>query len=136
MMEIRDRSAPLRWWHAIVLRIAGRGVWTIIGRTLYRPHGRDGCELPEHVRVHEQVHVDQWERWGVLLWLTYLLPPLLITMRGHWEWQAYRAELEWRREHYGEVDAQARYQRVRVMMRGPRYLWMDPMGLWGWRRWE
>jgi hypothetical protein len=70
--------------------------WTTLGRTIYYP----GCVTDPlaHpvVLEHELVHVRQWERWGVLLWISYLLLPLPIGLcwfRFRWEREAYLVEL-------------------------------------------
>lgn len=70
--------------------------WTTIGRTIYYP--KDVRHPPAHPRAveHEFVHVRQWERWGPLLWVSYLLLPLPIGLawcRWRWEREAYLVEL-------------------------------------------
>lgn len=62
--------------------------------------GRDGACL-EETRVHERVHVAQYERWGPLFPLAYLLASLAAVWRGadpyrdnRFERQAARADCD------------------------------------------
>jgi hypothetical protein len=70
--------------------------WTTVARTVYYPACvRDPRAHPD-VLAHELVHVRQWERWGVLLWATYLLLPLpfgLAWFRWRWEREAYLVQI-------------------------------------------
>lgn len=71
--------------------------WITIGRTIYHPASVSDPYLYPRVVEHELVHVRQWERWGVLLWLSYLLLPLpfgLAWFRWRWEREAYLVHLE------------------------------------------
>lgn len=69
---------------------------TTLGRTMYTGTGwkqRD-AERKEWEINHEQVHVQQWETWGPLYYLTYLLniwhvlavPVLILTGALWWIW--------------------------------------------------
>ncbi len=86
---------------ALALRALGNRAfmqryWTTIGRTIYYPECvTDPLAYPV-VLEHELVHVRQWRRFGVLMWLSYLLLPLPIGLcwfRFRWEREAYLVEL-------------------------------------------
>ena len=64
------------------------------------------------LRMHEHVHVRQYERWGPLFVPAYLLSSLLQLMRGR---NPYR-ENHFERQAYAEVDAHRRL--VRDSIRG------------------
>lgn len=56
-------------------------------------------EVLAECRVHERVHVRQYERWGIFFFPLYVVSSLLQLLRGrspywhnHFERQAYRAE--------------------------------------------
>jgi hypothetical protein len=70
--------------------------WTTIGRTIYYPtRVADPFAHPD-VLEHELVHVRQWQRWGVLFWISYVLLPLpfgLAWFRFRWEREAYLVQL-------------------------------------------
>ena len=97
---------------ALLLRVIGsRGFmeryWTTVGRTVYYPSCvRDPYAHPD-VLAHELVHVRQWERWGVLLWASYLLLPLpfgLAWFRWRWEREAYLAQIEHAEDRAREIE--------------------------------
>jgi hypothetical protein len=70
--------------------------WTTIGSTIYYPACVADPLAHAVVLEHELVHVRQWRRWGVLMWLSYLLLPLPIGLcwfRFRWEREAYLVEL-------------------------------------------
>ena len=70
--------------------------WTTLGRTIYYPASVVDPLAHPVVLEHELVHVRQWERWGVLMWISYLLLPLPIGLcwfRFRWEREAYLVEL-------------------------------------------
>jgi len=71
--------------------------WITLGRTVHYPASvRDPYQHPQVIE-HELVHVRQWERWGVLLWISYLFLPLpfgLAWFRWRWEREAYLGDLE------------------------------------------
>lgn len=70
--------------------------WTTIGRTIYYPVG---VQLPfVHVGVleHELVHVKQWDKWGPLMSISYMLLPVpffFAWFRWRWEREAYMTQL-------------------------------------------
>jgi hypothetical protein len=86
---------------ALALRGVGNRVfmaryWTTIGSTIYYPACVSDPLAHPIVLEHELVHVRQWRRWGVLMWLSYLLLPLPIGLcwfRFRWEREAYLVEL-------------------------------------------
>lgn len=158
-IELRIRNKPdyaSRWHRFLGLcslalqvigtlsRTRGRERWgarltTVFGYTIYLPKGhtwRGDNAQDFMLLVHEAVHAIDRKRWGPLFGLTYILPPLLLTFRSMWEWRAYREDLAFRLALLGEEEATWHYMRtVKPAMRGSLYLWMDPIGLTGWRRW-
>lgn len=69
------------------------GYWTTIGRTIYHPPGIDPTSVRHRgTMVHEREHVRQFLRWGIWLWVAYLLllPVGFNPFRAYWEIQAYR----------------------------------------------
>jgi len=81
--------------------------WTTIGRTIYYPTCVGDPLAHPIVLEHELVHVRQWERWGVLLWVSYLLLPLpvgLCWFRFRWEREAYLVELHHAVDREREID--------------------------------
>lgn len=61
----------------------------------------------EALRIHEHVHVRQYERWGPLFLPAYVLSSLLQLLRGR---NPYR-ENHFERQAYAEVDARRRLAR-------------------------
>ena len=102
--------------------------WITLGRTVHYPASvRDPYQHPQVIE-HELVHVRQWERWGVLLWISYLFLPLpfgLAWFRWRWEREAYLIDLAART---------GREDRARAVDRVVETLWTG----YGWpwpRRW-
>lgn len=79
-----------RWWGPF------RHTWTTIGHTIYAPAD---CydPLDDYVSLeHELVHVEQWNRYGIWFWISYLFLPIpfgLAWFRWRWEREAYSTEL-------------------------------------------
>jgi len=70
--------------------------WTTLAHTVYYPASVGDPLAHPDILEHELVHVRQWERWGVLLWISYLLLPLpfgLAFFRWYWEREAYLVQL-------------------------------------------
>lgn len=70
--------------------------WTTLGRTIYYPTSVHDPFAHPVVLEHELVHVQQWRRWGLFLWISYLLLPLPIGLawfRFRWEREAYLVQL-------------------------------------------
>jgi hypothetical protein len=112
--EIRFREKG-RWWSWVGLG----DVWTTVGRTIYFPRPQWVSRRLATVE-HEIVHVEQWRKWGPLLWLTYLLglplPIGLAWFRYRWEREAYLVQL----------DAGASPEDIVDVLCGPLYLWCWP----------
>jgi hypothetical protein len=109
---IAKRDSRLMSVLAVLLRLVGtRGFnerfWTTLGRTIYYPISvRDPYAHPE-ILAHELVHVRQWERWGVLLWISYVLLPLPIGLawfRFRWEREAYLVQIAGAADREREID--------------------------------
>lgn len=89
MIDLRRKAS---WWGP------WRNVWTTIGATVYYP--RDRPNPPEQTDWelrHELVHVEQWRRYGVWFWISYLLLPVPIGLawyRWRWEREAYLVDLK------------------------------------------
>jgi hypothetical protein len=86
---------------ALLLPAAGtRGFqeryWTTLGRSIYYPTSVRDPLAHRDVLEHELVHVRQWHRYGVLLWISYLLLPVpfgLAWFRFRWEREAYLVQI-------------------------------------------
>jgi len=62
--------------------------WTTIGRTIYPPTTVIDPWKYHDTIYHELEHVDQWAKWTVLFWLSYLLLPLPIGFAWfRWKWE-------------------------------------------------
>ena len=98
--------------------------WTTLARTIYFPRGvTDPLEHREALE-HELVHVRQWERWGVYLWLTYLFLPLpfgLAWFRWRWEREAYLVQIANARDPQCEIE-----RVVAVLWAGYGWPWPKP----------
>lgn len=71
--------------------------WTTVGRTVYYPTSVRDPLAHRDILEHELVHVRQWERFGVLMWISYILLPLpfgLAWFRFRWEREAYLIQIE------------------------------------------
>lgn len=96
----KTSSSLMRFIGFLLLAIGNRRFvdhyWTTLARTIYYPAGIADPLDHRGVLEHELVHVRQWERWNVILWLTYLLLPLplgLAWFRWRWEREAYLVQL-------------------------------------------
>lgn len=114
-------------------------------RALPRWAPMDGLTLGRHVFVqerfwdtgegevilrHEAQHVRDQVRYHVLFFLSYLLPLPLgpLSLRGWWEWRAYRMTLRARWERDKALPAWL-LSRVAAVLSGPLYLWAVPSAL-------
>jgi hypothetical protein len=105
-------GSPLMRAAALLLRCIGQRdflqcYWTTLARTVYYPGNVADPLAHPGVLEHELVHVRQWERWGVLLWVSYLLLPLpfgLAFCRWRWEREAYLVQLERAPDRAREID--------------------------------
>ncbi len=88
---------------SLLLRCAPwtRGAWVTIGTTVYYPRHITKPEQHLSTLAHEYVHVLQWKRYSVLLWIGYVLgvplPFFLAFVRTAVEAEAYAHEVV----HYG-----------------------------------
>jgi hypothetical protein len=105
-------ASRLMRFAAQLLRLLGNrrfleDYWTTIGRTVFHPASVEDPYDHPRVIAHELVHVRQWERFGLFLWLSYLLLPLpfgLAWFRWRWEREAYLADLRQGRASGEQVD--------------------------------
>jgi len=76
---------------------------------------------------HEAIHVRDQRTWTILFWLTYLLLPIPgpFTLRGFWEWRAYRETIRATIDHQGSISD---YQKGLIIawLSGPLYWWAMP----------
>jgi hypothetical protein len=109
---LAKRDSRLMRVLAALLRLVGtRGFnerfWTTLGRTIYYPTSvRDPYAHPD-ILAHELVHVQQWKRWGVFLWISYVLLPLPIGLawfRFRWEREAYLVQIAAAADREREID--------------------------------
>lgn len=101
-----------------------RTAWVTLASTVYYPaHVREPLAHPS-ILAHEYVHIEQWRRYNVLLWIGYMLgvplPFYLSLIRIFVECEAYAHEVV----HYGReprlcVDA----------MCSRTYGWLGPRSL-------
>ena len=50
----------------------------------------------KNILEHELVHVEQWKKWGIILWITYLFLPVpfgFAWFRWRWEREAYLVQI-------------------------------------------
>ncbi|MFK7740400.1 MAG: hypothetical protein AB8H80_08750 [Planctomycetota bacterium] len=101
-VQIRAKSSSrIMRWCARFARLFGNPrfqshFWTTLGRTIYYPTLVDDPWRHPRVLRHELVHVRQWQRWGLLFWISYLLLPLPVGLawcRWRWEREAYLEDL-------------------------------------------
>ena len=81
--------------------------WTTIGRTIYMPVGVEDPYDHPGVVEHELVHVQQYERWGILFMISYLLLPLpagLAWFRWRWEREAYMVQIRNAADKESEIE--------------------------------
>jgi hypothetical protein len=96
---------------------------TTIGHTIYMPKKDIGTDRGARILLHEGVHVGDYERWGLLFSLSYLLLlPAGLTMRAHWEWRAVRTTLLVQQTPILKEQEDA----IVRMFAGPSYLYMWP----------
>lgn len=85
LMNVLSFALPWRAW------FMGRA-WTTLGRTIYAPTTVDlsqGLKAYEAIVRHELVHVEQWKRWWLLMWVGYLLPLLPLPI-AYFRWRIER----------------------------------------------
>jgi hypothetical protein len=103
--------------------------WTTVGRTIYYPSCVSDPRAHPDVIEHELVHVAQWGRWGLWLWISYLLLPLpfgLSWFRWRWEREAFLAQVANARDRPREIE-----RVVEALWRGYGWPWPRPLM----RRW-
>ena len=105
---------------------------TTIGRTIYVPSSWEAWPLESRVDVlrHELVHVDQFERYGLVpMAIAYVLLPFPVGLawcRMRLEREAYAETLRAAYERGGRTAAEALCGDIKRRFVGPDYLWMWP----------
>lgn len=96
-----------------------------------------GTDRGAEILKHEGAHVADWQSFGLLMTLSYLLLlPTVITMRAFWEWRGYREDLKAVHKEYApykqsnpqlyEYIIDYYSQWIAGVFAGPSYLWMFP----------
>ncbi len=119
-VTFKVRSMP-SWLPMAAITLLG-AVW-IKEQYWATSHGHD-------ILRHEAVHVRDQRKYHVLFWLTYILLPLPgpLTLRGFWEWRAYRVTLRALMERYGTLTSTDEATVTRHLS-GPLYWWAVPRSL-------
>ena len=125
---------PFWLWYAF--KVAGwinPDFWTryatTVGKTVYVPsdewwEGIDGVSKQSLLR-HEQVHIKDSEKWGLLYYISYLFPPAFLTFRWVWELRAYTQTLIcWHEGDRGIRDEDIDW--LVGIFTGRGYAWMMP----------
>jgi hypothetical protein len=105
---------------------------TTIGRTIYVPSDWERWPIEARASVlrHELVHVDQFERYGLVpMAIAYSLLPLPVGLawcRMRLEREAYEETLRAAYERGGRAAAEALCGDIKRRFVGPDYLWMWP----------
>jgi hypothetical protein len=125
-------KADSRLMRAAALLLRGIGqrdfnerFWTTVGRTVYYPTCVEDPLAHPDVLEHELVHVRQWQRWGVLMWLSYLCLPLpfgLAWFRFRWEREAYLVQIARAADREQEIE-----RIVQVLWHGYGWPWPRPL---------
>ena len=93
-----------------------------------------GTDRGANVLVHEGVHVEDWNRWYVLMTISYvLLLPTVFSMRAYWEWRAYKEDLRSTHEQFKHMPLPQYMQIMNSYCEwiagvfcGSHYFWMFP----------
>jgi hypothetical protein len=106
-------------------------VVTTIGRRIYVPRAWGSWPSARRAEIlrHELVHVRQFERWGPLMLIAYLLLPLplgLAWCRMRIEREAYEESIRATWEAGGRDATDALREHVVGQFSGATYLWMWP----------
>jgi hypothetical protein len=109
-----------------VIRALFRNFTLSLGRTVYMDAALIGTPEGAATLRHEAVHVDDWARFGPLLWISQLLLPVGPSLRAVWEWRAYRESMRVELERRGALS-DAYLARLERIFTGPRYAWMFPV---------
>jgi len=120
-----------------LMRVAGvllRGIgnrtfleryWTTVGRTVYYPSSIADPLVHRDILEHELVHVRQWQRFGLWMWVSYLLLPLpfgLAWFRFRWEREAYLIQIARAADREQEIE-----RIVQVLWHGYGWPWPRPL---------
>jgi hypothetical protein len=108
-----------------VIRVLFRSFTLTLRRTVYMDAALIGTPEGAAILRHEAVHVDDWVRFGPLLWISQLLLPAGPSLRAFWEWRAYRESMRVELERTGAVS-DAYLARLERIFTGRRYAWMLP----------
>lgn len=109
-----------------LVRALFRGFTFTLARTVYMDAARIGTAEGAATLRHEAVHVADWARYGLLLWLSQLVLPVGPSLRAFWEWRAYRETLRVELERTGALP-DAFLEAVARNFTGPRYAFMLPV---------
>jgi hypothetical protein len=113
---------------------------TTLGSTVYMPKALLGTVNGETILYHEAVHVGDWRRWNVLMSLSYVFPPAILTFRALWEWRGYKESLRQDYRYFGPAalsDGSIEFYVNQFC--GSAYFWMFPFRktVRGWfQRWR
>jgi len=102
-VKLKPRSS--HWLLRIIDKIIGANIyWTTIGDTIYHPDAIDNPEMFVEIIEHEKVHIEQYKKLGVplfmFLYIFMFLPIGLSYFRFRLEREAYLVELK----HGASVD--------------------------------
>lgn len=71
----------------------------VIGHKVYMPKSIIGTKLEKDILSHEAMHIKDFERFGVLIPLSYYILPAIVSGRAFWEWRAFKQDLlRWKKE--------------------------------------
>ena len=94
------------WMKAHLLKWAAA---TTVGYTIYIDDIYYDNDRGAEILKHECAHVRDWDRWHILMHITYFLClPTVFTLRAVWEWHGYRENLRSTYEAYKTADPKYR----------------------------
>lgn len=111
--------------HPLVRRLFRNFTFTL-RRTVFMDEALIGTPEGAATLRHEAVHVGDWARFGLLLWVSQLLLPAGPSLRAFWEWRAYRESMRVELERTGGLS-DAYLAHLERIFTGPRYAWMLPV---------
>ena len=86
------------WFTRLLNVFGGKSYWTTIGDTMYYPDDIEDPFLYKDIIMHEEIHVEQYQKYGIFLFLfLYALVPLPVFFayfRWKLEREAYMVDLE------------------------------------------
>jgi hypothetical protein len=78
---------------------------------------------------HEYVHLRDQRRWGFLWYLTYVIPPAILTLRSYWEIRGYTQNMMVEYERTGEIRDET-IETIVTLFTSRAYLFMCPWSSW------